>query len=128
MYWNNDEYYGVGAGASGYVNGVRYRNRGPIQHYLKAIAEDGHARLHEEHLTKAEMMEEEFFLGLRKKSGVSIKRFEEKFGLSFADTYGDIVKKLQEDGLLVKDSEVIRMTKRGLFLGDSVAEQFILED
>ena len=49
----------------GYVNGVRYRNRGPIQHYLKAIAEDGHARLHEEHLTKAEMMEEEFFLGLR---------------------------------------------------------------
>ena len=36
MYWNNDEYYGVGAGASGYVNGVRYRNRGPIQHYLKA--------------------------------------------------------------------------------------------
>ena len=128
MYWNNDEYYGVGAGASGYVNGVRYRNRGPIQHYLKAIAEDGHARLQEEHLTKAEMMEEEFFLGLRKKSGVSIKRFEEKFGLSFADTYGDIVKKLQEDGLLVKDPEVVRMTKRGLFLGDSVAEQFILED
>ena len=28
MYWNNDEYYGVGAGASGYVNGVRYPNRG----------------------------------------------------------------------------------------------------
>lgn len=128
MYWNNDEYYGVGAGASGYVNGVRYRNRGPIQHYLKAIAEDGHARLHEEHLTKAEMMEEEFFLGLRKKSGVSIKRFEKKFGLSFADTYGDIVEKLQADGLLVKDPDVIRMTKRGLFLGDNVAEQFILED
>ena len=128
MYWNNDEYYGVGAGASGYVNGVRYRNRGPIQHYLKAIAEGGHARLHEEHLTKAEMMEEEFFLGLRKKSGVSIKRFEEKFGLSFLDTYGDIVEKLQADGLLVKDPEVVRMTKRGLFLGDNVAEQFILED
>ena len=128
MYWNNDEYYGVGAGASGYVNGVRYRNRGPIQHYLKAIAEDGHARLNEEHLTKVEMMEEEFFLGLRKKSGVSIKRFEEKFGMSFADTYGDIVEKLQADGLLVKDPEVVRMTKRGLFLGDSVAEQFILED
>ena len=128
MYWDNAEYFGVGAGASGYLNGVRYRNRGPIQHYLKAIAEDGHARLHEEHLTKAEMMEEEFFLGLRKKSGVSIKRFEEKFGLSFADTYGDIVEKLQADGLLVKDPDVIRMTKRGLFLGDNVAEQFILED
>lgn len=31
------------------------------------------------------------------------------------------MKKLQEDGLLVKDPEVVRMTKRGLFLGDSVA-------
>ncbi len=71
-------------------------------------------------------MEEEFFLGLRKKSGVSIKRFEESFSYTFADTYGDIVKKLQEDGLLVKDPiKVVRMTKRGLFLGDSVAEQFI---
>ena len=47
--------------------------------------------------------------------------------MSFADTYGDIVEKLQADGLLVKDPEVVRMTKRGLFLGDSVAEQFILE-
>ena len=29
---------------------------------------------------------------------------------------------------MVTDPEVVRMTKRGLFLGDSVAEQFILED
>ena len=126
MYWNNDEYYGVGAGASGYVNGVRYRNRGPIQHYLKAIAEDGHARLHEEHLTKAEMMKRSSSLVCVKKSGVSIKRFEEKY-LSFADTYGEHCKKTGR-WALVKDPEVVRMTKRGLFLGDSVAEQFILED
>ena len=66
MYWDNAEYFGVGAGASGYLNGVRYRNRGPIQHYLKAVAE-GNARLAEEVLTKDEMMEEELFLGLRKK-------------------------------------------------------------
>lgn len=25
-YWNNEEYYGFGLGASGYVNGVRYDN------------------------------------------------------------------------------------------------------
>ena len=40
MYWDNAEYFGVGAGASGYLNGVRYRNRGPIQHYLKAVMPD----------------------------------------------------------------------------------------
>ena len=126
MYWDNAEYFGVGAGASGYLNGVRYRNRGPIQHYLKAVAE-GNARLAEEVLTKGEMMEEELFLGLRKKSGVSIARFEEKFGLSFEDRYGQIVRELCEQGLLVTDDKVIRMTKKGLFLGDTVAERFILE-
>ena len=126
MYWDNAEYYGVGAGASGYLNGVRYRNRGPIQHYLKAVSE-GNARLSEEVLTKDEMMEEELFLGLRKKSGVSIAKFEEKFGVSFEERYGQIVIELRQQGLLVPDDKVVRMTKKGLFLGDTVAERFILE-
>ncbi|HEL0671761.1 TPA: oxygen-independent coproporphyrinogen III oxidase [Streptococcus equi subsp. zooepidemicus] len=126
MYWNNDEYFGCGAGASGYLNGIRYRNRVPIQHYLKAVA-DGNARLSEEVLTKEEMMEEELFLGLRKKSGVSVSRFQEKFGLSFESRYGSVVRELQAQGLLVKDKDFVRMTKKGLFLGDSVAEKFILD-
>lgn len=126
MYWNNDEYFGCGAGASGYLNGIRYRNRVPIQHYLKAVA-DGNARLSEEVLTKEEMMEEELFLGLRKKSGVSVSRFQEKFGLSFESRYGSVVRELQDQGLLVKDKDFVRMTKKGLFLGDSVAEKFILD-
>lgn len=127
MYWDNAEYYGLGAGASGYLNGMRYRNRGPIQHYLNSISELGHARLHEEILSKEEQMEEEMFLGLRKKSGVSVQRFEEKFGLDFWERYGDIVDQLVKDDLLKNQREQIQLTKRGLFLGDTVAEKFILE-
>lgn len=126
MYWDNAEYYGIGAGASGYVDGVRYKNHGPIRHYLQAV-EAGHARVQEEVLTLKEKMEEEMFLGLRKKSGVSKKRFEEKFGVSFEDQYGAVVSDLTEQGLLVPDRDIVRMTKQGLFLGDTVAEKFILE-
>ena len=126
MYWDNAEYYGIGAGASGYVDGVRYKNHGPIRHYLQAV-EAGNARVQEEVLTLKEKMEEEMFLGLRKKSGVSKKRFEEKFGLSFEDQYGAVVFELTEQGLLVPDRDIVRMTKQGLFLGDTVAEKFILE-
>lgn len=126
MYWDNAEYYGIGAGASGYVNGVRYKNHGPIRHYLQAV-EAGNTRVHEEVLTLKEKMEEEMFLGLRKKSGVSKKRFEEKFGVSFEEQYGAIVSELTEQGLLVPDRNIVRMTKQGLFLGDTVAEKFILE-
>ncbi|HEO6583301.1 TPA: oxygen-independent coproporphyrinogen III oxidase [Streptococcus agalactiae] len=126
MYWENVEYYGVGAGASGYLDGIRYRNRGPIQHYLKGVSE-GNARLSEEVLSKNEMMEEELFLGLRKKEGVSIGKFEQKFGTSFEKRYGQIVQELQSDGLLTENNGFIQMTKKGLFLGDTVAEKFIVE-
>ena len=126
MYWDNAEYYGIGAGASGYVNGVRYKNHGPIRHYLKAV-EEGSARINEEHLSQREQMEEEMFLGLRKKTGVSKTRFEEKFERSFQELYGEIVKDLIQQGLIQLDGDSVRMTKRGLFLGDTVAERFILE-
>ena len=126
MYWDNAEYYGIGAGASGYVNGVRYKNHGPIRHYLSAV-EEGNARITEEHLSQKEKMEEEMFLGLRKKSGVSMARFEEKFGRSFDGLYGEIVRDLVQQGLMQIEGDRVRMTKRGLFLGDTVAERFILE-
>ena len=126
MYWDNAEYYGIGAGASGYVNGVRYKNHGPIRHYLSAV-EEGNARITEEHLSQKEQMEEEMFLGLRKKSGVSMARFEEKFGRSFDGLYGETVRDLVQQGLMQIEGDRVRMTKRGLFLGDTVAERFILE-
>ena len=126
MYWDNAEYFGIGAGASGYVNGVRYKNHGPIRHYMKAV-ETGNARINEEHLSQREQMEEEMFLGLRKKSGVSIRRFEEKFATSFEELYGQVVRDLCQQGLLQVNKDQIRMTNKGLFLGDTVAERFILE-
>ena len=126
MYWDNAEYYGIGAGASGYVDGVRYKNHGPIRHYLNAV-EEGNARINEEHLSQREQMEEEMFLGLRKKSGVSMARFEEKFATSFEELYGQVVRDLCHQGFLQVEDQQIRMTKKGLFLGDTVAERFILE-
>ncbi|MBP2622376.1 radical SAM family heme chaperone HemW [Streptococcus oricebi] len=127
MYWDNAEYFGLGAGASGYLDGVRYKNHGPIRHYMEAV-ERGQARVQEEVLSQAEKMEEEMFLGLRKKTGVSIQDFEAKFGQSFQALYGQVVADLIEQGLLVDDPDFIRMTKRGLFLGDTVAEKFILKE
>ena len=37
VYWFNEEYYGFGAGASGYVEGERYTNLNPVRHYIDAI-------------------------------------------------------------------------------------------
>ena len=34
-YWNNEEYYGFGLGAAGYVNSIRYTNTKSINNYIK---------------------------------------------------------------------------------------------
>lgn len=73
-------------------------------------------------------MEEEMFLGLRKKAGVSIARFEAKFETSFATCYGQVVADLTAEGLIQEEDGFIRMTQKGLFLGDTVAERFIIEE
>ena len=54
-------------------------------------------------------------------------RFEEKFGRSFDGLYGEIVKDLVQQGLMHIEGDRVRMTKRGLVLGDTVAARFMLE-
>lgn len=122
-YWDNAEYYGVGAGASGYLEGIRYKNHGPVHHYLEAT----NKRVNEEVLSKKSKIEEEMFLGLRKKSGVSVTKFESKFSLSFEKLYGKQVQTLIAQGLLYDDHEQIRMTDKGFELGNNVFEAFLLE-
>ncbi|PCS07064.1 coproporphyrinogen III oxidase [Lactococcus piscium] len=124
MYWDNAEYYGFGAGASGYVSGIRYKNHVPIHHYL----ENDDKRAVQEALTIKEQMEEELFLGLRKKSGVNTVAFNRKFNQDFDAIYGETVAKLIEKHLLSRNEETIFMTRQGLMLGNDVFEAFLLDD
>ncbi|KKW71648.1 radical SAM family heme chaperone HemW [Lactococcus cremoris] len=125
-YWDNEEYYGIGAGASGYLSGVRYKNYGPVHHYLKAAAND--KRVNEEVLSKKSQIEEEMFLGLRKKSGVLVEKFEAKFNCSFDKLYGEQITELIKQKLLYDDRERIHMTDKGFELGNNVFEKFLLDD
>ncbi|HBR81677.1 MAG TPA: coproporphyrinogen III oxidase, partial [Enterococcus sp.] len=41
--------------------------------------------------------------------------------------YGDVLMKLEEEGLLVNEEERIYLTPRGTFLGNNVFERFLFE-
>lgn len=126
VYWNNQNYFGLGAGASGYLGDRRYKNRGPIQHYLKSLNDDQLPMLEEEYLTQKEQIEEEMFLGLRKILGVEKSVFEARFGQSIMEIYGDAVEKLIRQKLLVETDSRVFLTKAGLFRGNDVFEKFLL--
>lgn len=127
VYWNNEEYYGLGAGASGYLDGVRYRNFGPIQQYMQPLKEQKRPIRDEEILTEQARMEEELFLGLRKREGVSYALFYEKFKQSLDEVFGNVIEELVAEKLLVKDTQHIALTRRGLALGNNVFQRFLLD-
>lgn len=127
VYWNNEHYYGFGAGASGYLGDVRYRNFGPIQHYLKPLRAGNLPVLEKEELTLNNQIEEEMFLGLRKLAGVSKKRFKEKFNVSIETIYDPVIQKLIQDEWLIETPDYLQLTEKGLYIGNEVFEAFLLD-
>jgi putative oxygen-independent coproporphyrinogen III oxidase len=125
IYWENATYAGVGAGAHGYVDGIRYSNIGPITKYMEKTAL-GERPVQQTHLvTVTEAMEEEMFLGLRKSNGVSISLFQEKFGKSLEEVYGETLQSLIKDGLVEQLDDAVKLTHRGVYRGNDVFQQFL---
>lgn len=128
VYWFNEEYYGFGAGASGYVDGVRYTNINPVNHYIKAINKESKAILVSNKPSLTERMEEEMFLGLRLNEGVSSSRFKKKFDQSIESVFGQTINNLKEKELIVEKNDVIALTNRGKVIGNEVFEAFLIND
>lgn len=124
-YWNNDYYYGFGAGAHGYVNNVRTSNVGPIKKYIEQIVKTGEAFLSQNEVSKEEKMEEEMFLGLRKTVGVSKQNFFEKFNIRLDDVYTKQLDKLMQQNLIINDKQTVKLTQKGKLLGNEVFQEFI---
>ncbi|MET3574718.1 radical SAM family heme chaperone HemW [Bhargavaea ullalensis] len=125
LYWQNRTYAGAGAGAHGYVNGERYSNHGPLKKYMNAVAEGRRPVFETHRVTAGEEMEEEMFLGLRMIDGVSGAAFRKRFGRDIRDVYGNQISRLENQGLLEEEEGCVRLTEKGVFLGNEVFAQFI---
>ncbi|MEK3890669.1 radical SAM family heme chaperone HemW [Bacillus sp. FSL K6-3431] len=126
VYWNNEEYYGFGAGAHGYVNGNRYSNAGPIKKYMEPLQVGRLPVFEKNEVTKKEMMEEEMFLGLRKTSGVHMGHFKEKYAVDPLDIFASSISEMKNKNLLKIEGDSLRLTKKGFFLGNEVFQSFLL--
>ncbi|MFJ7920297.1 radical SAM family heme chaperone HemW [Lysinibacillus fusiformis] len=128
IYWDNDEYAGFGAGAHGYLAGVRYSNHGPLKKYMETVFAGELPIVHEHEVSQAEKREEQMFLGLRKTEGVQHKIYEEKLKVPIVAHYDSVLKELVSKGLLEHDDVGVRLTRKGRFVGNEVFQQFLLEE
>ena len=145
LYWNMDEYIGLGLGASGFINGVRYKNTSDLEEYL-AVLEEGRLPVAEEHRNTAfDNISEAVFTGLRRREGiryedavraymdaVDAERPEILPGDDFRDVFWDIFAEAREEalgyagrGLLIISDEGLKLTEQGIDISNSIMSLFV---
>jgi oxygen-independent coproporphyrinogen-3 oxidase len=124
-YWENEDYYGFGAGAHSYLDGMRRVNAGWTKKYIRLVEEGGHAFVEEHHVPRRERIGDHLFLGLRMADGISKTAFQRKFGVAIESLFGESIERLREKRLLAEKNDRIFLTRKGVFLGNEVFEAFI---
>ena len=120
VYWDNQPCIGLGAGACGYVNGVRYSNIRGIASYIKALLQGNTPIADTERMTGHAEKAEVLMLALRKREGISVEAYQDRFGEEIEAAFGSILKKWMDLGLLEHTATHLRLTPRGLFLANEV--------
>ena len=125
IYWQAEEYLGMGLGSHSYMNGERFHNIYDLQEYIRADGDVSLLKEDIERITEEDALAEFMFLGLRQAEGGSFAGFEERFGQGMKNIYGSQIEELVKDGLLEEDGIGIRLTKRGVDISNYVFEKFL---
>ncbi|HRJ44152.1 MAG: radical SAM family heme chaperone HemW [Caldilineaceae bacterium] len=142
LYWRNQEYIGVGPGSHSHMRlpfahptatpsadavGLRWSNRKPVPGYIKRMQTGETVVDFWEEIDSRTAMGETMMLGLRLvEEGVSRARFRQRHGVEMDAVFADELARLGSQGMLISDGETVRLTERGLMLGNQVFAAFLL--
>lgn len=117
IYWDSLEYIGIGAGASGYLDSIRYTYDSRLKYYFEGI------KTEETKIDFEEKKKEYFLLGFRKIDGVSILEYKRRFN---SDPLIDFdFQKLISEGLIYINKDRICLTGKGIMLANDVFMEFV---
>ena len=126
IYWQAEEYLGMGLGAHSYMARKRFHNSYDLQKYISAKGDTSLLKEDTELITETDALAEFMFLGLRLTEGVSFVRFRQRFGKEMDTVYGKELQELAELGLLLRDESGVRLSRRGIDVSNAVFERFLL--
>ena len=135
LYWHNGEYVGIGPGAhshlrqqaqTGSVISRRWSNRKPVPGYVKRVLAGQQVVEMEETLAARVSMGETMMLGLRLvREGVPFTHFMAIYGVDLRSVFAAEISRLQAQELIVLEDERVRLTPRGLLMGNQVFTEFL---
>ena len=118
LYWQGEDYLGLGPSAQSYVQGRRFGNVSDLERYCRSLDRGKPLLEGDESLPTPRRVREALVFGLRLTQGVDETRFRT------ADWREDIIPaldRLATQGLIERESGRVRLTELGRRFADSVA-------
>jgi len=126
IYWRNGFYLGVGAGAHGYLAGIRTVNERLPARYIARVEAGDLPTADMESIDPRTELVETMMLGLRLVAdGISAAAVRARHGVELSEAYGPELDELVQYGLIEWDGERLRLSRRGILLANEVAVRFL---
>ena len=124
-YWRGGSFYGLGPSATGYVDGIRWKNCANTERYCEAL-ESGAAGLDfREQLPAQSRSGETAAFGLRMVRGWDFEEFQRITGEALHDQWANEIDALCDRGWGTRTGRGFRLTPQGLRFADTAAEMFL---
>ncbi|HHT49067.1 MAG TPA: radical SAM family heme chaperone HemW [Firmicutes bacterium] len=125
IYWQYDDYLGLGLAAVSTVDGRRLTNLAKLEDYLRAVRTGAAPTGTEEILTRRQRMAEMLMLGFRLRTGPDPVAFHARWGVTIDQVLGEAVAPLLDAGLLRSEAETYRLTPQGMLLSNQVLHKLL---
>jgi oxygen-independent coproporphyrinogen-3 oxidase len=124
-YWRNEEYLGLGAGATSYIGGSRWTNERHPAKFVSKVNFGEPLSDEVETLSPLGALGETLMVGLRVREGVSLSHIDQRFGLNVMSVHREAIKRWADKGCLKVDGDTLRLTQQGRLIADSILADFL---
>ena len=127
LLWSGADMLGLGVASFSHVQGTHYQNVHDWETYCAKLHQGELPIYRAFTLTDEERMIRELILQL-KRGQVRERYFRGKFGVNIQERFAGPVSKLRDQGLLIHDSEGLRLNRDGLLQVDRLLYEFFLPE
>jgi oxygen-independent coproporphyrinogen-3 oxidase len=124
-YWQDGEWRGFGPGAHSTRHAVRWKNVSSTEEYVSSVTRGTRLDTDERRLSQEEQLEEALFTGLRLVDGINLANIRRRYGVDVWERFGNDLQPFSDEGLLVYDGALLKLTRRGMLLAHEVMTVFI---
>jgi oxygen-independent coproporphyrinogen-3 oxidase len=132
IYWENNFYLGIGAGAHSHINNFRFSNIKSPKAYTNSLINNKFEIKkmnfieNIESLSYSDEISETMMMGMRLNQGINLREFEKKFGKKINEIFKNEIKKLLKLKLIEISETQIKLSNKGRLLGNEVFKEFII--